>query len=108
MSRTAEQLAPSLFDWKPPYPAKPGYKEPTTSKDAAEAIEPRVAGLRAMALGVITKRPSTPDEVATALGMSVLSIRPRITELKELDLIEKTGEHRANASGQKANVWRAK
>lgn len=95
-----------LFSWQPPYPATPGYKEPTTSKDAAKAIEPKARGLRGMCLAAIEKQPGTPDEIADRLGLTVLSVRPRITELKELGLIEQTGVRRKNASGRDAHVWR--
>jgi predicted Rossmann fold nucleotide-binding protein DprA/Smf involved in DNA uptake len=100
-----------LFDWSPPkrteYPDEPGFKEPTTSKDAAEAMKPRAPGLRTRAkLALAEHGPMTPDEIAAAVGVSVLSMRPRITELKLLGEIELTGERHCNLSGLKANVWR--
>lgn len=104
MSKIAEQLAPDLFS--APYPTTPGFKEHDTSKEAAKAISGRAEILRDRALTRIANRPSTADEVAEALGESVLAIRPRITELKQLGKIERSGERRANASGQKAHVWR--
>lgn len=47
----------------------------------------------------------TADEVASLLSLSVLSVRPRITELRNAGLIEKTGQRRKNASGSKTYVW---
>jgi len=49
----------------------------------------------------------TADEIAIKLGKSVLSIRPRVSELARDGLIRKTGERRANASGIRAIVWTA-
>jgi len=89
------------------YPSAPGYKAAGTSKDAAEAIAPRAVKLRDLVLAEIRRKPSTPDEVAKRLGQTVLAVRPRFTELSQFRQIEKTGERRENASGQKANVYRA-
>jgi hypothetical protein len=49
--------------------------------------------------------PLTADEAAAKLGESVLSIRPRISELRARGLIAPTGERRRNASGMRAMVW---
>lgn len=99
-----------LFSYVPPepkrYPDVPGFKEGTTSKDAADAIKSRVGRLRDRALEIIRKSPSTADEVAFAMGETVLAIRPRITELRSMGKIEKAGLRRENASGCKAHVWR--
>jgi predicted ArsR family transcriptional regulator len=97
-----------LFTYRDEYPNSPGYKRPGTSREAAEAIKPRAAILRERSLAALKHRPMTADEVAAHLGESVLSIRPRITELHELGLIEQTGERRRNASGRMAAVWRLK
>lgn len=104
MSRIAEHMAPDLFSVS--YPKTPGFKEGTTSREAAESMASRVEHLRERCLTRIANRPSTPDEIAEALGESVLSIRPRITELKQLGKIEPSGERRKNASGRAAKVWR--
>jgi hypothetical protein len=88
------------------YPQGPGFKEPTTSKDAAIAVLPRVRALHGRILATLRYLNCTPDEVAIVLGTSLLAIRPRFSELHKLGLIEKTGERRTNASGLSANVWR--
>lgn len=103
-----------LFNWKPPapkpeYPDVPGFKKAGTSEAAAEAIKPRAPTLRNRALAELERiQPAglTPDQVARRMGCSVLSIRPRMTELFKLGLIEPTGERRPNASGIEADVWR--
>lgn len=91
------------------YPSSPGYKEGSTSREAAEAVKPSAARMRSSALSYLESfypRGFTADEIASHLALSVLSIRPRISELFRLGLIEKTGERRANESGQSAHVWR--
>ena len=107
MSRTGEGL---LGDY---YPGTPGFKEPTTSRDAANAMKRRADNLRDLVLAAFGQAGfcgMTADEVAAKLNMSPLAIRPRLTELgpKHLDKIELTGERRCNLSGLRANVWRAK
>lgn len=88
------------------YPHAAGYKEHTTSKEAARKIEPRAPTLRMRAVAVLGVRPMTADEIAAELGESILAVRPRITELFKLNKIEWTGEYRANKSGMRAHVWR--
>jgi hypothetical protein len=48
----------------------------------------------------------TADQCAAMLGESVLSIRPRFSELARMGQIEESGERRHNESGSKANVYR--
>lgn len=85
----------------------PGYSEPTTSKDAARAVAPRVGPLQQRVLAALALAADIPDALAVRLGEDRLSIRPRFTELAKLGLIEKTGERRLNgSSGLKAAVWR--
>jgi len=49
----------------------------------------------------------TADEAATYLGLSVLAVRPRVTELKNQGKLVLTGLRRRNASGIYARVLRA-
>lgn len=46
----------------------------------------------------------TPDEVAARLGLSVLTVRPRCSELMRRGRIVDSGTRRVNASGRKAKV----
>lgn len=89
------------------YPHRPGWKSRETSREAAESVS-CAATLRQLAYALITARPRTADEIATALDRSVLSIRPRVAELSRLGKIEDSGERRVNRSGKKAIVWRVK
>lgn len=57
---------------------------------------------------VLKRRNMTADEVAAKLKQSILYIRPRITELRSMHLIERTDERRLNESGKKAYVLKIK
>jgi hypothetical protein len=95
------------------YPNAAGFKEPTTSRDAADAITPTlnerqqevVRELRAVGIEGLTA-----DQTAARLGRDEKAVRPRFTELgpRHLGVIEKTGERRVNESGLAAAVWRIK
>jgi len=109
MSERQQQLPiPDLFSG-PSYPRRAGFKEPTTSRDAAQRIERkgRAASLRSAVLGAFELDwTGTADELAHRLGESVLAIRPRVTELHKQGKLETTGERRKNESGASAHVWR--
>jgi len=90
------------------YPSSPGWKKEGTSKDAARRMKGAANNLRSQVLEVLQREELAADEVAAALGKSILSIRPRLTELFKLGLIEETGARRLNDSGAFAAVWRAK
>lgn len=70
-------------------------------------MAPRAQPLRAQVLAVLRDGSLTADECAAVLHKSVLSIRPRVTELVRLGLIADTGRTRKNQSGINATVWRA-
>jgi hypothetical protein len=91
------------------YPDAPGFKRGGTSEQAAEAFKGSAAKLRVRALAEFARHPisgATADEVARALGCSVLSIRPRVSELNRSGEIVATGSRRKNASGLGATVWK--
>lgn len=78
-----------------------------TSQAAAKSIsKSQLTDLRRLVLDAIKTCDRTADEVAEALGLSVLAIRPRVTELRKLGLIAATEKRRRNISGQTAVVWR--
>jgi hypothetical protein len=89
------------------YPEHPGAQGEETSFAAAEAVAPDAATLRQDCLRILKLGPATADEVAESLGRSVLSIRPRITELKTMGRIRSTKERRPNRSGKSAVVVEA-
>ena len=92
-----------LFDH---YPASPGFKEPTTSRDAAASMADAAPKLRDKCKRALSLAPGTADEVAERIGASPFAVRPRITELHRLGAICPTGERRANESGRAAKVYR--
>ena len=88
------------------YPHAPGFKALDTSRDAAQAITPRANTVRAQCLNTFRIGGGyTADEVARILGYSILTVRPRITELYKQGFIEPTGSRRTNKSGHAARVW---
>ena len=92
-----------------PYPNTPGFKEPTTSRDAAIAVSEWSPLLRERVYAVVRAagaRGLTPDEAADKLDKTVLAVRPRFTELAKKGRIVRTGERRRNVSGLRAKAWR--
>ena len=90
------------------YPDAPGFKVAGPSKMAAEKVASTSTKLRAAVLEEFKQNPArlTADEIATSLNLSVLSVRPRVSELHRLGMIERTGSRRRNDSGRTATVWR--
>src|SRR5690349_15187241 len=95
----------TLFDYADQYPQSPGWKNRATSFHAAEDMKTRAPTLRDLCLSQLALSPATADQVAAQLGKSVLSIRPRITELARLGFIRDTGRTAANESGKQAVIW---
>lgn len=91
------------------YPSEPGYKATATetSRTAAAAMKPTVEMQRQECMEQFRHGDLTADEVASRLGRSVLSVRPRISELNVEGRIEATAARRRNGSGKSAVVWRA-
>lgn len=109
--RTSEppSTQPDLFGANPVLPfhrnTEGAAREAT--REAAEHMREGAPTLRARALesirraGVVGR---TADEIAEELGVSVLALRPRATELVQLGLARRSGERRRNASGVSASV----
>jgi predicted ArsR family transcriptional regulator len=89
------------------YPAAPGFKVSGPSEQAAKAVRGSAAKMRGLVLAQIEKSPNgaTADEVAKELNLSVLSVRPRVSELNRTGDIRQTTERRKNESGMTATVW---
>jgi predicted ArsR family transcriptional regulator len=90
------------------YPDAPGFKVAGPSKQAAEAVGATASRMRAAVLAQFAQYPggATADEIAKDLNLSVLSVRPRVSELKRMGKIKQTGARRKNESGMTATVWR--
>jgi predicted ArsR family transcriptional regulator len=54
---------------------------------------------------LVSGRAMTADEVAEALGESVLSVRPRISELAKLGILRQSGAWGCTATGSPAAKW---
>lgn len=87
------------------------HAEPT-SAEAGKKMRHTAATLRVRVLAYLTAVRgdfpwcgATADEIAAALGESILAIRPRCSELKAKGVIYATGTRRKNASGMSAAVW---
>lgn len=96
-----------------PYGLKPARIEPAsamsdTSRAAAKSMRVSAGTLREAVLEELKRAALTADEVARFLEQSELAIRPRLSELKRLGLIEDSGLRRTNDSGKSATVWRVK
>lgn len=106
MSRIAESY---LGDR--PYPESPGFREPTTARDAARAVAPGAAEGRERVFGAIRASGSaglTADEAAASVGRTPAYCRPRVCELFKAGRLIPTGERRRNETGLSAKVWRAR
>jgi hypothetical protein len=90
------------------YPECPGHKVGGTSEAAAAEIKPSAKVLQVRVFSMLKHRDLTADECADLMGESILSIRPRFSELKRIGMIHDSGERRKNASGKSAVVWTAK
>lgn len=83
-----------------------GYRPSETSFEAAEETQHEAPFWRLMVMQDLNLNgPSTADEIARRLNASVLTIRPRVSELRNTRKIYDTGERRKNVSGKSATVW---
>jgi hypothetical protein len=90
------------------YPDAPGHRGIETSKEAADALAPKLGRLQKLALERIRAAGAhglTADELAEACRMDRWSIQPRTTELSRKLLIVDSGLRRLNSSGRRAIVW---
>lgn len=78
--------------------------------DTREEARPERSKAEVMRLRILRKyvkaaaQGLTGDEAAEALGLSVLSVRPRITELKGSGVLVDAGERRFNRMGKREAV----
>lgn len=106
----------NIFDR--PYPDSPGFQARDTSYQAAREVQKRKDHKRQVhedILELLQAQPMTADEIATALRLSILYVRPRVTELAtdyflagqliRPARIRDSGERRKNLSGKSAAVW---
>lgn len=90
------------------YPDQPGFKASGTSEQAADKIRSTAKTLRDQVLRTFQQTPGglTADAVADRLGKSILSVRPRVSELRRQGEIRPaSGQRGKNDSGMSAIVW---
>ena len=94
---------PDLFH----YPSMPGSQDRDTSRAAAASIAPAASAIRDRVLAQFERSTGmTADECAGRLGLSILTVRPRVTELSRLGKLRDSGTRRKNTlSGKSAIVW---
>jgi hypothetical protein len=95
---------------EPSYPNSPGTKVPGTAMEAAFKIAGHAARLRKIVLREFLAAGQgglTADQAARLVEESILSVRPRVTELKSAGFLVPTGERRTNDSGMSAGVLKA-
>ncbi|MDE2107545.1 MAG: hypothetical protein KGL39_60690 [Patescibacteria group bacterium] len=90
------------------YPVRPGFKVRGPSAEAADSVRSDAAILRSRCLAELKREDLTADEVAARVGESILSVRPRISELVMRREVRDCGSRRRNISGKSATVWTAK
>ena len=89
-----------------PYPHDvPGYKGPSTSREAAEKVSVDLGERQTRVLRAIRKiGPSTTDELSIHFDVAPNQISGRLTELKKMGYIKDTGERRRTRTGFNAKV----
>ena len=103
----AEMVQQDLLEW-------PGRAGPNVHKDArdteieaAEFVAPKVTGLRFKALTALRDAPAglTGSQVAQKMGAWIYSVKPRLTELDRMRLVEDSQRREKNDRGRKEVVW---
>ena len=79
-----------------------------TELAAAEFIAPKVTGLRLQALqSLASAQPGlTGSQVADRMGAWLYSVKPRLTELQRMGLVEDSGERAKNERKRQEVVWK--
>jgi hypothetical protein len=91
------------------YPDHPGWKAKGPSSEAAHAVTGRAKTLRTRVRSFLRDHyPAaySADQIADSLGETILSIRPRVSELKTSGEIEAAEGRHKNHSGMSAHRWR--
>lgn len=89
-------------------PTAAGYKAAGPSAEAAQHVRLTVKIIRARIIAHMRSagRPVSADETAEAIGLSILSVRPRFSEMHKDGVIYDTGERGINeTSGRTCSLW---
>ena len=84
-----------------------GYRDRDTSAAAAHDIAPVSGTIRARVLAEYHANPFplTADEVADRLGLEFISVRPRVTELSNDNLLRDSGVRKMGRFGKEQIAW---
>ncbi len=83
------------------------WKEPTTSAEAAASNPGAKMRNRGLVLAALRDGPKTAHEIATATGLDINCVRPRITGLKDEGLVERVPKERGRTPlGESCAIWR--
>jgi predicted ArsR family transcriptional regulator len=100
---------PDLFSFgHDTYPSVPGFKARDTAREAAESLKPKAPLVRDKILQLMASPHAefTADEAASMLGLPILTVRPRFSELANMGKLVDSGVRRRNDSGKNAIAWR--
>ena len=83
------------------------FSNPTTSREAAKAIQPRLGALQQVVLTCLRTHPDglTEREIENLLWRDGNTIRPRLVELRDRGLVKDSGKTRPSPSGRASIVW---
>lgn len=94
------------------YPSRPGYKENGTSRLAAQRISNVKSDLQTKIILMLEGKRMTGSELAATLGVDLLTVRPRLSELRiegraRPARYRSTGKKatRPNAKGSPEIIW---
>jgi len=81
---------------------------PDTERAAAHKVARRVSGRRLQVLSALfsLRQGGTSEDISTCSGLSILSVRPRLTELQEMNLIADSLARSKNTWGNSEIVWK--
>ena len=81
---------------------------PDTERAAAHKVAQRVKGRRLQVLSALFSlgQGGTSEDISTCSGLSILSVRPRLTELQEMNLIADSLARSKNTWGNSEIVWK--
>ena len=79
-----------------------------TERMAAEFIAPKVTGLRLKTLQSLAAAPSglTGSQVADKMNAWIYSVKPRLTELQNMGLVQDSGERQPKERNRPEDVWK--
>jgi hypothetical protein len=92
------------------YPDTPGFKAIGPSSEAARKVTQHASTVRERVVQFLRlEHPASfkSDQIAARLGISFLSVRPRVSELHLPGEIKPDGTRCKNVSGMSAQCWRA-